>query len=427
MRSVSPTSRRVIALRLSGPIGAEATSPKWRYHFGSRRIATAGQIVAETETTAVAAPPRVSVVIPCLNEAEHIEECVVRAQRVLRDNDIPGEVIVVDNASEDGSGDIARAAGATVVDEPRRGYGSAYLAGFGAAHGDYLVMIDADLTYDFDDIPLFVRKLDEGAQLVMGNRMDNIQAGAMPWMNRYIGNPLLSGFLNLIYRTTVDDAHCGMRGLRRDALPTLRLHSTGMEFASEMVIRASKERLAVEQVPIALHPRSGMSKLSPLRDGWRHLRLMLVHSPNFLFILPGAVLSILGALVILFVFAGTSLFGRTLYVHSLIGGALLLIVGSQVVALGLCGRAYGYFHMEERDAWFDKMSGRFHLEHGLLAGAVVTLAGVGVGVAIVAQWIGHSFGSLGEARLAILAATLFIVGIQIFFVSFLLSIISLDR
>jgi hypothetical protein len=200
-----------------------------------------------------------------------------------------------------------------------------------------------------------------------------------------------------------------------------------MEFASEMVIRASKERLAVEQVPIALHPRSGMSKLSPLRDGWRHLRLMLVHSPNFLFILPGAVLSILGALVILFVFAGTSLFGRTLYVHSLIGGALLLIVGSQVVALGLCGRAYGYFHMEERDAWFDKMSGRFHLEHGLLAGAVVTLAGVGVGVAIVAQWIGHSFGSLGEARLAILAATLFIVGIQIFFVSFLLSIISLDR
>jgi glycosyltransferase involved in cell wall biosynthesis len=376
---------------------------------------------------ATAPTPRVSVVIPYLNEAEHIEECVSRAQRVLRENDIPGEVIVVDNASEDGSGDIARAAGATVIDEPRRGYGSAYLAGFDAARGDYIVMMDADLTYDFDDIPLFVRKLDEGAQLVMGNRMDNIQAGAMPWMNRYIGNPLLSGFLNLIYKTPIADAHCGMRGLRRDALPALRLHSTGMEFASEMVIRAAKERIAIAQVPIALHPRSGISKLSPFRDGWRHLRLMLVHSPNFLFILPGAVLAILGVLVMLFVFAGTALFGRTLYVHSLIGGSLLTIVGAQIVALGLCGRAYGYFHMEERDAWFDRMSRRVHLEHGLLAGGVVTLAGLAVGIAIVAQWIGHGFGTLGEARLAILAATLFIVGIQIFFVSFLLSIIAIDR
>jgi glycosyltransferase involved in cell wall biosynthesis len=385
--------------------------------------------VSELEETAggvaTAPAPRVSVVIPCLNEAEHIEECVSRAQRVLRENDLTGEVIVVDNASEDGSGDLARAAGATVIDEPRRGYGSAYLAGFDAARGDYIVMIDADLTYDFEDIPLFVSKLDEGAQLVMGNRMDNIQAGAMPWMNRYIGNPLLSGFLNLVYRTTVDDAHCGMRGLRRDALPTLRLHSTGMEFASEMVIRAAKEGLGVAQVPIALHPRSGESKLSPFRDGWRHLRLMLVFSPNFLFILPGAVLSILGVLVILFVFAGTSLFGRTLYVHSLIGGALLLIVGSQVVGLGLCGRAYGFFHVGERDPWFERMNRRFSLEHGLLAGAAVTLGGLGVGLAIVARWIGHSFGSLGEARLAILAATLMIVGLQIVFTSFLLSIVAL--
>jgi len=384
--------------------------------------------VEETAGGAATAPaPRVSVVIPCLNEAEHIEECVSRAQRVLHENDLTGEVIVVDNASEDGSGDIARAAGATVIDEPRRGYGSAYLAGFEAARGDYLVMIDADLTYDFEDIPMFIQKLDEGAELVMGNRMDNIQAGAMPWMNRYIGNPLLSGFLNLVYKTPIDDAHCGMRGLRRDALPTLRLHSTGMEFASEMVIRAAKEKIAIAQVPIALHPRSGISKLSPLRDGWRHLRLMLVHSPNFLFILPGAVLAILGVLVMTFVFAGTALFGRTLYVHSLIGGSLLVIVGSQVVALGLCGRAYGYFHMEERDAWFERMSRRFHLEHGLLAGTIVTLAGLGVGLAIVAQWIGHSFGSLGEARLAILAATLVIVGLQVFFVSFLLSIIAIDR
>jgi glycosyltransferase involved in cell wall biosynthesis len=372
------------------------------------------------------AAPRVSVVIPCLNEAEHIEECVSRAWRALRDNDITGEVIVVDNASEDGSGELARSAGATVITEPRRGYGSAYQAGFGAARGDYIVMIDADLTYDFDEIPVFVRKLDEGAQLVMGNRMGDVQPGAMPWLSR-IGNPLLSGFLNLIYKTTIDDAHCGMRGLRRDALPSLRLSSTGMEFASEMVIRAAKEQLTVAQVPIALHPRSGESKLSPFRDGWRHLRLMLVYSPNFLFIGPGVVLSALGLLVMLVVFAGSSLFGRPLYVHSLIGGSLLLTVGCQVVGLGLCGRAYGFFHLGERDAFFDRASRRLRLEHGLLAGTAITLAGLAIGAAIVAQWVGHSFGSLGEAQLAILAATLVIVGIQIVFVSFLLSIIALSR
>ncbi|HZS31247.1 MAG TPA: glycosyltransferase family 2 protein [Gaiellaceae bacterium] len=375
--------------------------------------------------TATATAPRVSIVIPCLNEAEHIEECVARAREALEAGGLDGEIIVVDNGSEDDSGALARAAGATVVDEPRRGYGSAYLAGFAAARGDYLVMIDADLTYDFAEIPGFVRKLDDGAQLVMGNRMAGIQAGAMPWLNRYIGNPLLSGFLNLIYKTPIADAHCGMRALRRDALPTLRLHSTGMEFASEMVIRAAKERLVIAQVPIALHPRSGVSKLSPFRDGWRHLRLMLVHSPTFLFIVPGAVLSIVGMLVIALVFAGASLFGRVLYLHSLIGGALLLMVGSQVVGLGLCGCAYGVHHLGERNAWFERARRRVSLEQGLLAGTVVTLAGLAAGAAIVVHWAGHDFGSLGEGRLAILAATLVVVGLQIVFTSFLLSIIGM--
>src|SRR6266545_7364586 len=224
-----------------------------------------------------AASPLVSVVIPCLNEAENIVQCVTRALEVLEEHEISGEVIVADNGSDDGSAELAEAAGATVVYEPRRGYGRAYLAGFAAARGDYIVMVDADLTYDFNEIPRFVKELDEGAQLVMGNRMQNIQPGAMPWMNRYIGNPLLSGFMNLLFHTSVRDAHCGMRAVRRDVLPRLDLRSTGMEFASEMVIRASKERLDIREFPIEYHPRGGESKLSSFRDGWRHLRFLLVH------------------------------------------------------------------------------------------------------------------------------------------------------
>ena len=378
-----------------------------------------------TDAAVTRTTPLVSVVIPCLNEAEHIEECVARAHAVLAAAGLSGEVIVVDNASTDGSGDIARAAGATVIDEPRRGYGSAYLAGFAAARGDYLVMIDADLTYDFEEIPAFVRELEAGGQLVMGNRMANIKPGAMPWLNRYIGNPLLSGFLNLLYRTPIADAHCGMRGLRRDALPILDLRSTGMEFASEMVIRAAKRKLVIHEIPIELHPRSGVSKLSPLRDGWRHLRLMLVYSPDFLFLLPGLVLAVLGLAVIGLVFGGAALFGRDFYVHTLIGGVLLLVIGSQIIGLGLCGRAYGVHHLGEHDAWFERMQQRVRLEHGLLVGTLCALAGGAILAAILASWFGNGFGSLGDQRLAVLAAALVIVGIQIVFVSFLLSIIGL--
>src|ERR1022692_4766797 len=217
-----------------------------------------------------------SVVIPCLNEEENIEECVRTALAVLREKNIDGEVLVVDNASEDDSAALAAAAGARVVSEPRRGYGSAYLAGFAAAKGRYIVMADADLTYDFNEIPRFVAELDAGAELVMGDRMDNIQPGAMPWLHRYIGNPILSGLLDLFFRPGVKDAHCGMRAVRRDVLPRLDLRTTGMEFASEMVIRAAKQHLAITEVDIEYHPRGGESKLSSFRDGWRHLRFILL-------------------------------------------------------------------------------------------------------------------------------------------------------
>jgi glycosyltransferase involved in cell wall biosynthesis len=370
--------------------------------------------------------PLVSVVIPCLNEAENVGQCVNMARAILEEHGLDGEIIVVDNGSDDGSADIARAAGATVIEELRRGYGSAYLAGFAAARGDYIVMIDADLTYDFGEIPRFVKELDDGGQLVMGNRLDGVQPGAMSLLSR-IGNPLLSGFLNLLYRTPIRDAHCGMRAFRRDALPTLDLQSTGMELASEMVIRAAKAKLEIRELPIALHPRGGESKLSPFRDGWRHLRLMLVHNPTFLFVLPGLLLLGLGALVMTLVVGHVSLFGRDLYIHTLIAGSLFSVVGSQLIGFGLCGRTYAVYHLGERDAWLERMQKRFRLEHGLLAGSALSLAGLLIEGVIVARWFAHGLGSLAEESWAVVGATLVIIGVQIFFTAFLLSILGLRR
>jgi len=369
----------------------------------------------------------VSVVIPCLNEAENIEPCVTAALAALARMGVPGEVVVADNDSEDDSARLAEQAGARVVIERRRGYGSAYLAGFAASKGRYIVMADADLTYDFNDIPRFVSALEEGAEMVIGDRMDNIQPGAMPWLHRYVGNPILTGLLNLFFRTGVKDAHCGMRALRREVLPRLDLRSTGMEFASEMVIRASKEHLRIAELPIEYHPRGGESKLSSFRDGWRHLRFLLVHSPNHLFIVPGAALAGVGTLIVVLVGAGLSFFGRAWGLHTLIGGALLMIVGTQVLALGLCAHAYGTYFMGEKDPWFDQMRARFRLEHGLLLGGVFSLLGIVMGGIIVGTWVSHGLGSLADERLAVIAASLIIVGIQIFFSSFLLSILGLRR
>jgi hypothetical protein len=376
---------------------------------------------------AVADRPLVSVVIPCLNEAQNIERCVAAARAALQSAGLSGEVVVADNDSDDGSAELAAAAGARVVHEPRRGYGSAYLAGFAAAGGEYIVMADADLTYDFDEIPRFVAELRDGADMVIGDRMRNIHPGAMPWLHRYVGNPVLSGFLNLLFRTGVSDAHCGMRALRRDRLEQLDLRTTGMEFASEMVIRAAKQKLEIREFPIEYHPRGGESKLSSFRDGWRHLRFLLVHSPTHLFILPGAVMALLGALIAAIVLARVDVLGRQWDLHALIAGSLLLVVGTQVVALGLCAHAYGTYFMGERDPWFDRMRARFTLEHGLVLGGLVALAGLAIAAVIVVEWIDRGFGSLGEQRLAILAFTLVIVGIQIFFSSFLLSILGLRR
>jgi glycosyltransferase involved in cell wall biosynthesis len=375
-----------------------------------------------------ATEPLVSVVIPCLNEQTSIAACVQSARRVLEGSGLPGEVIVADNDSEDGSAELAAAAGARVVHEARRGYGSAYLAGFAAARGRYIVTADADQTYDFAEIPRFVAQLEDGSDMVIGNRMNNILPGAMPWLHRYIGNPVLSGFLNLLYRSGIHDAHCGMRALRREALPQLRLRSTGMEFASEMVVRAVKEKLKVTELDIDYRPRAGESKLSSFRDGWRHLKLLLVNSPTALFMVPGLVLLTLGLLGIVLALADASLFGHEWQIHAAIAAALLTVVGAQVVAMAVSARAFAVDVLGERPdrllAWGRR---RLRLEHGLAAGGLALLCGLAIGGVVVGIWIHRGFGQLSEDRLLVFAAVLIILGLQAIFSSFFLSIIGLAK
>jgi glycosyltransferase involved in cell wall biosynthesis len=369
----------------------------------------------------------VTVVVPCLNEAESIASCVGAARKALAAGHYDGEVVVVDNGSTDGSGDLAEAAGARVVDEPRRGYGRAYLAGLAEARGRYIVMLDADMTYDAGELPRFVEALDDGGDIVLGDRMQGIQPGAMPWLHRRVGNPVLTGLLNQFFGTEVKDAHCGMRAVRREALPKLDLRTPGMELASEMVIRAAKAGLDIRQFPIEYRPRRGESKLSTWSDGWRHLRFLLIHSPMHLFLLPGAVMAGLGALIMTGVLAQVAVLGHQWDIHTLIAGSLLLILGTQVVALGLCALAYGVYFMDEQNAWFERMRSRYRLEHGLLLGGAVAGAGFILGAVIVGIWIDRGFGSLAQQKLAIVAATLVTVGAETFFTSFLLSILGLRR
>ncbi|MGH2922413.1 MAG: glycosyltransferase family 2 protein [Solirubrobacterales bacterium] len=369
----------------------------------------------------------VSVVMPCLNEASSIAEAVREARATIDANGYRGEVVVVDNGSTDGSGELAREAGARVVSEPERGYGNAYRAGLAAARGRYILMLDADGTYPVADLPRFIGALEEGADMVMGDRFEQIQRGVMPWLHRYVGNPLLTGILNIFFRTGVKDAHCGMRALRREVLPDLDLRTSGMEFASEMVIRAGKLGLDIREFPISYHPREGESKLSTWSDGWRHLRFLLVHSPTHLFVIPGAVIAALSVLVIVTSLAQIQVLGREWDIHAMIAGSLGLIVGAQVVGLGLCAHTYGTYFMGERDDWFDRARGRIRLNQALIAGALVIGGGLVLAAVVVGIWIDRGFGQLSEERLAVLAATLIVVGIQAIFTAFLISILGLRK
>lgn len=378
---------------------------------------------------------KVSIVIPALNEEGTVGKTVRSVpEDKLEDLGLHVEILVVDNASEDDTAKEALEAGARVVREEKPGYGSTYLRGLKEARGDIIVMGDADCTYPLDHTPEFIQPLLKGeADFVIGSRLKgNMQEGAMPWLHRYIGNPLLTFAGNLLFKTEVSDFHCGMRAFTRKALERMDLKTTGMEFATEMVLEAREKNLRIAETPIEYRKRGGgEAKMDSFRDGWRHLRFMLLHAPNYLFFLPGLVLFVLGFMLMLALLNGPIRVGEvSLEMHPMILGSLLTLAGFQLLIYSLIVKDFGYSSgLIERNGVFSWVTERFTLEHGIALGGVVTLLGLSLNAYILYIWMGAGMGSLGTAtlKLAVFAATVFIIGIEVVFSSFLLSIFSIER
>jgi glycosyltransferase involved in cell wall biosynthesis len=371
--------------------------------------------------------PEISVVIPCLDEEAAVGRVVDQAWEGIERSGRTGDVIVVDNGSTDRSAAVAADHGATVVFEPRRGYGRAYLTGIAHARGEAIVMADADGTYPLHELGGFVDALDAGEDVVLGSRFEGrIHEGAMPWSNRWIGNPILTGLLNRLFGIRVSDAHCGMRAVRRSALAALDLHSTGMEFASEMVFKAVRRNLKVGEIPIDYFPRTGESKLSRFGDAWRHVRFMLLYSPSWLYFLPGFFLLLLGLAGMIVLASGpVDVFGRTWQIHTMLAFVALTLLGAQVVQLGVFARTYAHTHFGENDALFERLRRQIHLEHGLLFGLGVIAIGAGVLIAVIIRWANAGFGALGDEYPTALGVTLVGLGVQTIFSSFFIGLLTM--
>ena len=373
--------------------------------------------------------PEVSVIMPCLNEAATVAACIGKARAALTAAGLDGEVVVADNGSTDGSPAIAAAAGARVVPATVRGYGAAYLAGLEAARGDCFVLGDADDTYDFGTVPQFVASLRAGNDVVLGSRFrGRILPGAMPWLHRYVGNPVLSGILSLFFGARISDAHCGLRAMTRAASERMRLRSTGMEFASEMVAVALRHGLRVAEIPITYYPRGGESKLRSFRDGWRHLRFMLLLSPTPLFLVPGIFAVLLGLAGLFALLPGPLRIGvLTFDYHFMFVASALAILGVQLVFLGLAAKTYARDTLpERRDPWVDFLDRRFTLERGLLVGLALAAAGLGINAWILWSWLAAGRGQLFAVQPALLGLSLIVVGAQTVFGSFFISVLRDD-
>jgi hypothetical protein len=371
----------------------------------------------------------VSVVMPCLNEADSVGVCVRKALDGLASAGAVGEVVVVDNGSTDGSARIAEEAGARVVAESRRGYGNAYLAGFAAARGSVIVMGDADDTYDFSDLAALLAPLRAGrADYVLGSRFaGQILPGAMPWLHRYVGNPVLTGILNRLFDVRSSDAHSGMRAFSREAYLRMRLRCEGMELASEIVIAAGRAGLRIEEVPITYHPRVGDSKLHSLRDGWRHLRFMLMLAPRHLFVLPGLVLLALGLVGQAVLLPGSLNLGfHRLDLHFSVLFALMALLGWQLVLLGVCADVHNHaVGWQERRRWpLPQIHRWFTLERGLALGTGLFAVGFVVDAVVLGRWLANDLGPLNEIRPALFAMTLMVLGAQTAFGSFFLRLLT---
>lgn len=373
-----------------------------------------------------------TILMPCLNEAETIETCIRKATGYLRGAGIDGEVVVADNGSTDGSQTLAQRAGARVVHVAERGYGAAINAGSLAARGRFIIVGDADDSYDFSCLDAFVARLRDGDDLVMGNRfLGGIAPGAMPWKNRYIGNPILSAIGRLFFRCPARDFHCGLRGYSRDAFARMDLHTTGMEFASEMVIKATLAGMRVGETPTTLS-RDGRSRpphLRPWRDGWRHLRFMLLYSPGFLFVGPGVLMLALGGVTLVALLSTPPVAGAvTLGLQTMLLGSLAVLVGLASVTFGVSTKIFAIGEgLLPPDPRLSRLFGVVTLEFGLGIGLALALAGLSGGLMAWREWLrlgaGELYGSL--LRLVIPSTLALAVGFQLILTSFFLSVLGL--
>jgi len=398
-------------------------------------MATRESIDAPTDTVTAAAEPlaeplELSVVMPCLNEERTAPICIEKALRTMRKLGVRGEVVLVDNGSTDRSVEVAEQAGARVVRHPLRGYGNALRRGFDEARGRFIIMGDCDDSYDFTDLDRFLEPLRRGADLVMGNRLaGEIKPGAMPWLHRWIGNPLLTRFLNLIYRTGVGDSHCGMRGFRKDACRRMNLQMPGMELASEMVIKSSLAGLKIEEIPITLWPdgRDRPPHLRSFRDGWRHLRFMLLCSPTFLFLIPGLVLTLLGlAAIPAAVLAGYGVWTDVFGPNFMYTASLVSISGLHIMVFGFLAKLYA--HQVDpvfRDPRMEWLSRLFTVDRGLLAGLGLLLASALIGVPVLVHWLNTR--EVPSPAQWIFAGALFCLGLETIFTAMLVGILELRR
>lgn len=372
----------------------------------------------------------VSVVIPCLDESESIGAVVDAAFRGIASAGLHGEVIVVDNGSSDESAEIAREHGARVIREEERGYGAALRKGSVSARHDVIVMGDGDLSYDFTKLDELVEPILDGkADFVVGNRMRNLRPGSMPPLHKYVGNPALSLMLRLMFRNhTVRDAHCGMRAITKSSYLQLECVTTGMEFASEMIIRAIDRKLRICEADITYHPRVGESKLKSFRDGWRHMRFMLLHSPSWILLAPGILLWLLGmAVVVPAAFIPVSVHGHEINIHSIIMGGILNVIGIQLISLGLIAKAYAHFSGLREDpliVWFYR---KLTFERVIIYTLPITLLGISITAKIFFQWIASGFGPMDQAKILFFGMLCLINGTQVWAAGYVLSILALPR
>jgi glycosyltransferase involved in cell wall biosynthesis len=375
----------------------------------------------------------VSVVIPCLNEANSLGICIEKAQKALQDAQIRGEVVVGDNGSTDGSIEIAEKLGARVIRVPLRGYGAALKAAIRAARGAFIVMGDADDSYDFGEVPRFVEEWRKGNEVVMGNRFaGEIKPGAMPWHHKYIGNPGLSTLLNVLFRSGIGDSHCGMRGFTREVFDRMDLRSSGMEFASEFVIKAAQIGAKTSEIPVTLwkDKRGRPPHLRSFRDGWRHLRFMLLYAPNWLFLLPGGLLMALGLFLVFWLLPGprTIPHNIVLDVHTMIFGVIFTLMGAQILATGAFAKVFSYAERFDRNTVsLKRVLKRVSLESGLLLGGGLFLMGLAGCSYITWQWAVDGFGELAQVRGVLFWSMWLFLGVQIIFSSFFLSMLGISR